>query len=214
MKDNRKRNLKDNFFNAAQNEELYNVGRRLYQARKEKRLTQKAVAEQLDISNSLISNHENGMKFTVSILNKYAKLYGKPVEFFFIEDIALENSLQPQINEQEVMRRILPTILPWFRKKSFRYLRYLDIGERELARWKSFSKKEENSSNFSEEGENDSDFVEEGENSSNFDENEESDSNFVEKEETDNNIHSIRFVQYQKIAADLNISLYELLFDK
>lgn len=204
MKDNRKRNLKDNFFNAAQSEELYNVGRRIYKARKEKRLTQKAVAEQLKISNSLVCNHENGLKFTVSILNKYAKLYGKPVEAFFIEDIALENSLQPQINEQEVMRRILPTILPWFRKKSFRYLRYLDIGERELARWKSFSKKEENSSKFSEERENGSDFAKEIENSRNF----------TKKEKTDNNIHSLRFVQYQKIAADLNISLYELLFDK
>lgn len=172
---------KDEFVTDDQSRELYLVGRRLFEARKAMRLSQKKVAEQIvkgkqdeRISDSSVSNHENGKKITIAVLNQYAKLYKKPVEAFFIEDTDADNSLQEQIDEREVLRRVLPTLCSWRRKKSFRYFKYVFADDRELARWKKFA----------------------------------------EKGAIDNGIESIPFAQYQRIAAEFGITLYELLFNK
>ena len=85
-----------------------------------------------------------------------------------------DSLLQEQIDDREVLRRVLPTLCSWRRKKSFRYFKYVFADDRELARWKKFA----------------------------------------EKGAIDNGIESIPFAQYQRIAAEFGITLYELLFNK
>ena len=165
---------KDEFVTDDQCRELYLVGRRLFKARKAMKLTQKKVAEQMEISDTSVSNHENGLKITIPVLNKYAKLYKEPVEYFFIEATDADSLLQEQIDDREVLRRVLPTLCSWRRKKSFRYFKYVFADDRELARWKKFA----------------------------------------EKGAIDNGIESSPFAQYQRIAAEFGITLYELLFNK
>ena len=181
---------KDEFVTDDQSRELYLVGRRLFEARKAMRLSQKKAAEQIvkgkqdeRISDSSVSNHENGKKITIAVLNQYAKLYKKPVEAFFIEDTDADNSLQEQIDEREVMRRVLPTVRSWRRKKSYRYCQYLLVDDRELARWKKFAESEVNDSD-------------------------------VENEVGKSGIDSVPFAQYLRIAAEFGITLHELLCDK
>ena len=176
MKEKKGISTKETVINESQEGELYLIGNHLFEARRKRKLTQKEVARKLSISSATVSNNENGTKLTIPALNAYSQLYEVPVEFFFKGDEHITEPLRQQIDERELMGRIIKIIHPWYLKGSYKPLIYLSVDEREIERWKVFA-----------EGEQDI---------------------------TDNTIKTVPFIQYQRIAAELGLSMYHLLFDK
>lgn len=64
------------------------VGNMLQQARMSANMTQEQVGAELAISQDIISRHEKGSSISAFRLRQFARLYEKPVSFFYMADIA------------------------------------------------------------------------------------------------------------------------------
>ena len=65
-----------------ENEQMREIGRRLYECRKRKKWTQAKVAEMLDVSVNTVSSIENGLQqFNVSMLLCFSEIYGVNADY-------------------------------------------------------------------------------------------------------------------------------------
>lgn len=64
------------------------VGRLLQKARVSASMSQEQVGKELNISQDAVSRHENGSVVSAFRLREFARLYEKPVSFFYMADIA------------------------------------------------------------------------------------------------------------------------------
>lgn len=64
-----------------------NLGKLLKQARKAENLSQEDVGTILGVSQDTISNHEKGASVSAQRLLEFAKVYKKPINFFYMGSI-------------------------------------------------------------------------------------------------------------------------------
>ncbi|MCY8315810.1 helix-turn-helix domain-containing protein [Bacillus spizizenii] len=67
------------------------VGEKIKKLRKEKGLTQKSVAEKLNITDSYLSKIEKGQPPSLTLLNKFAEFFNVDRSYFFIDESELNN---------------------------------------------------------------------------------------------------------------------------
>jgi transcriptional regulator with XRE-family HTH domain len=76
-----KQSSKDNInFNKA-------VGNLLQKARVSANMTQEEVGTELELSQDIVSRHEKGAAVSAFRLRQFARLYAKPISFFYMADI-------------------------------------------------------------------------------------------------------------------------------
>lgn len=64
------------------------VGNMLHEARVSANMTQEQVGAELSISQDIVSRHEKGANISAFRLRQFARLYEKPVSFFYMADIS------------------------------------------------------------------------------------------------------------------------------
>lgn len=67
------------------------VGKKIKKLRKERGLSQKSVAEKLNITDSYLSKIEKGQHPSITLLNKFADFFGVDRSYFFIDESELDN---------------------------------------------------------------------------------------------------------------------------
>lgn len=67
------------------------VGKKIKKLRKERGLSQKSVAEKLNITDSYLSKIEKGQHPSITLLNKFADFFDVDRSYFFIDESELDN---------------------------------------------------------------------------------------------------------------------------
>ncbi len=88
--------------------QLVDIGRRLYECRREKGWSQSYVAEQIDVSINTISSIENGaQQFNLAILLQFSGLYGVSTDYILSgkKQEELDGELMEKIKQIPVIDR-------------------------------------------------------------------------------------------------------------